>query len=57
MLFGAFFFPGTDIHRFDVAPGLGAEVYITPRVVLGLNTAIFIDQVFGGFHLRGALGP
>ena len=57
LFFGLFFFPGTDIHRFDVAPGFGAEFFVTPRAVVGLNTALFVDQAFAGLHLRMVVGP
>jgi len=57
MFFGLFFFPGADMHRFDVAPGFGTEIFITPRAVLGLNAAVFVNQIFGGFHLRVVAGP
>jgi prolipoprotein diacylglyceryltransferase len=57
LFFGLFFFPGTDIHRFDVAPGFGTEIFVTPRVAVGFNTAIFVNQIFGGMHLRAAVGP
>jgi hypothetical protein len=57
LFFGLFFFPGTDIHRFDVAPGFGTELFVTPRVVLGLNTAIYLNQAFAGAHLRVVVGP
>ncbi len=53
---GAFFFPGVDMQRFDVAPGFGTEVYITPKLVLGFNGALFTDQVFAGIHLRTVVG-
>jgi hypothetical protein len=57
LFFGMFFFPGADIHRFDLAPGFGAEIFVTPRAVVGFNTAIFVNQVFAGLHLRMAVGP
>jgi hypothetical protein len=57
LFFGLFFFPGTDIHRFDVAPGFGTEIFVTPRVAVGFNTAIFVNQIFGGMHLRAVVGP
>jgi hypothetical protein len=55
LFFGLFFFPGTDIHRFDVAPGFGTEIFVTPRAVVGFNIALFVDQAFAGFHLRIAM--
>ena len=57
LFFGMFFFPGNDIHRFDLAPGFGAEIFVTPKAVVGFNTAIFVDQIFAGLHLRLAVGP
>lgn len=57
MFFGLFFFPGADIHRFDVAPGFGMELFATRRLVIGLNTAIFLNQAFAGVHLRTVVGP
>lgn len=57
MFFGMFFFPGADIHSFDLAPGVGAELFVTPRVVFGFNAAVFLNQVFGGLHLRTVVGP
>lgn len=57
LFFGLFFFPGTDIHRLDIAPGVGCEIFASPRMVFGFNAAIFLNQVFGGFHLRTVVGP
>ena len=57
LFFGMFLFPGTDIHRLDVAPGFGAEIFVTPRAVVGFNTAIFVNQIFAGLHLRMVVGP
>jgi len=57
LFFGMFHFPGTDIHHFDLAPGFGAEIFITPRAVVGFNGALFVDQIFAGLHLRMAVGP
>jgi hypothetical protein len=45
------------MRLFKVSPGLGAEIFITPRLVLGLEGAVSPDQtLFGGVHLRKALG-
>jgi len=57
LFFGMFFFPGTDIHHFDLAPGFDAEIFVTSRAVVGFNTAVFVDQIFAGLHLRMAVGP
>jgi hypothetical protein len=57
LFLGAHVFPGTDMRLFKVTPGLGAEIFITPRLVLGLEGAAGSDQTFfGGVHLRKALG-
>ena len=57
LFIGAHVFPETDMRLFKVSPGFGAEIFVTPRLVLGLEGAISADQtVFGGVHLRKALG-
>lgn len=56
LFIGAHLFPGTDTRLFKVTPGFGAEIFITPRLVLGLEGALLSDQSFGGVHLRTALG-
>lgn len=57
LFLGAFFFPGADFHRYDIAPGCAAEFFVTPRVVVGLNGALWTNQAFGGLHLRAVVGP
>jgi hypothetical protein len=57
LFFGMFFFPGTDIHRFDFAPGVGGELFVSPRTVFGFNAAIYLNQVFAGLHVRTVVGP
>jgi len=56
LFIGAHLFPGTDTRLFKVTPGFGAEIFITPRLVLGFEGAILPDQAFGGVNLRTALG-
>ena len=56
LFIGAHLFPGTDTRLFNVTPGFGAEIFITPRLALGMEGAILPDQAFGGIHLRKALG-
>lgn len=56
LFIGAHLFPGTDSRLFKVTPGFGAEVFVTPRLQLGIEGAVLPDQAFGGVHLRTALG-
>jgi hypothetical protein len=56
LFIGAHLFPGTDTRLFKVTPGFGAEIFITPRLVLGFEGAVLPDQAFGGVNLRTALG-
>jgi len=54
LFIGAHLFPGTDTRLFKVTPGFGTEIFITPRLVLGVEGAVLPDQVFGGINLRQA---
>jgi hypothetical protein len=53
---GAYNFPGARLDFFNVAPGAGVEIFLTPRLVLGLEGAASSDGGFGGLHLRSAIG-
>jgi len=53
---GAYTFPGARLDFFNVAPGAGVEIFLTPRLALGLEGAASSDGGFGGLHLRSAIG-
>jgi len=53
---GAYNFPGARLDFFNVAPGAGVEIFLTPRLALGLEGAASSDGGFGGLHLRSAIG-
>jgi hypothetical protein len=53
---GAYAFPGARFDLFDVSPGAGVEIFITPSLALGLEGAASSTGGFGGLHLRSALG-
>ena len=54
---GAYTFPGARLDLFDVGPGAGLEIFFTPRLAIGVEGAGSSSGVFGGLHLRSAIGP
>jgi hypothetical protein len=47
---------GAGLNFFNVAPGVGVEIFFTPRLALGLEGAVSSDGGFGGLHFRSAMG-
>jgi hypothetical protein len=54
---GAYTFPGARLDLFNVSPGVGAQIFFTPRLAIGFDVAGYTNGIFGGLHLRSAFGP